>query len=56
MTQVLTLTTTQKFPPQCEVWQTCTEDWQCTPDCVLDTHCDDTEYCDYPGWEPFFEI
>jgi len=40
---------TNKDPEcQCEVWQTCTEDWQCTPDCVLDTHCDDTEYCDYP--------
>jgi len=37
-------------PPecQCEVWQTCTPTYECIPDCHIDTHCNDNEYCDYP--------
>jgi len=33
---------------QCEVWQDCIDGYLCTPDCKLDTHCNDDEYCDYP--------
>jgi len=36
---------------QCEVWQDCVElenGYICTPDCHIDPHCNDDEYCDYP--------
>jgi len=36
---------------ECEVWQECVEDgtnYICTPDCKIDPHCKDDEYCDFP--------
>jgi len=31
----------------CHPWQECLPGPICTPDCKLDTHCSDEEYCDY---------